>query len=445
MARTPLRITTALDRWTIKSDAVGNRTDYGYDTQGRLTTVTQAAVVNPSTGVSVRPVTTYGYDQYGNQTSITDANGHVTTFAFDAFGHQLTTTLPAASGVSGTETSTYNNFGDLDTQTDFDGNVTKYIYDYEQTGGTTLGRLMEVDYTPAGSNTIQTKVTYHYDSLGRQDKIIETTGGVARETDTTYDSEQSHHAGDLTRRYDQLRLQRCDRSGDEAWTTQTEVDYGYDAMGRLSTVTESKRAGTVLSTPTVSTYTYSPYTGNTMALTITAGSSTLETTTYGYDTKREWLTSVTNKDGSGNTLSSFNYTRRTDGLIAQETESVVQPNATTVTGTTVYTYDALDRLTVEAYTGSVGGTSLHRRNYTLDLVGNRTKETVTGAGAESVTDTYNARDELSTEAVTVGGTTTTTTFGYDSNGSETTVTTNGVLQQTLVYDARGRLVQVMQR
>ena len=89
----------------------------------------------------------------------------------------------------------------------------------------------------------------------------------------------------------------------------------------------------------------------------------------------------------------------------------------------------------------MAGTS-YTASYTLDLVGNRLSETVTGAGAESVLDTYNARDELLSEATTASGTTTTTAYGYDANGSQTTTTTNGVLQQTQVYDARGRLVQV---
>jgi RHS repeat-associated protein len=421
-------------------DAVGNRTDYAYDSQGRLTTVTQAAVVNPATGLSVRPVTTYSYDQYGDRTSIIDANGHVTQFTFDAFGHQLTRTLPAVNGTSVTETSTYNTFGDLYTHTDFNGNVTKEIYDYEQTGGTGLGRLMEVDYFKAGSSTVETKVTYHYDSLGRQDKVFETTAGVTRETDTSYDAEG--HITQVTAPEGTINSAYSDLTGLETkvWTTQTEVDYGYDASGRLQTVTEAKRAGTVLSTPTVGTYTFDSNTGNTLTLTITSGASTLETTSYGYDPSRHWLVSVTNKDGSGNTLSSFTYTRRVDGQINQETESVQQPDGSTKSGTETYVYDGLDRLTQESWTGT--GADSYTNQYTLDLVGNRISETVTGAGAKSVVNTYDARDELLTTQTTTSGTSVTTSFGYDKNGSQITIMTAGVLQQTLVYDARGRLVQV---
>jgi RHS repeat-associated protein len=209
----------------------------------------------------------------------------------------------------------------------------------------------------------------------------------------------------------------------------------------LQTVTESKRAGAVLSTPTVSTYTYDPDTGNTLALTITSGASTLETTLYGYDPTRHWLTGVTNEDGSGNILSAFTYSRRADGQITQETESVRQPDGSTDTGTTTYKYDGLDRLTEEAYAGSLAGTS-YTADYMMDLVGNRVSEAVTGAGAKSVMNTYNARDELTTAAITASGTTVTTVFEYDDNGSQTTISAGGVLQQTLVYDARNRLVEV---
>jgi RHS repeat-associated protein len=421
-------------------DAVGNRTDCGYDAQGRLVTVTQPAVINPANGQSVRPVTTYAYDRYGDQTSITDANGHVTSFTYDALGRQTSETLPAANGLSATETTTYNSFGDVDTRTDFNGNVTKYIYDYEQPGGTTLGRLMEFDYTPTGSSTVQSKVTCQYDPLGRQVKVIETTGGVTRETDTTYDAE--NRVTQVTSPEGTIDYAYSDQTGLETkiWTSQSETDFGYDAMGRLQSVTESKRGGAVLSTPTVSTYAYDRYTGNTLSLTISSGASTLETTTYGYDPQHHWLTSVTNTDGSGNTLSSFTYTRRADGRINGETESVQQPDGSTRTGTETYIYDALDRLTQESWNSSAGDS--YTIQYALDLVGNRLGETVTGTGAKTATDTYNARDELVSETTTGGGTTTATTFGYDANGSQTTVTANGILQQTNVYDARGRLVQV---
>src|SRR5262249_41257415 len=161
-----------------------------------------------------------------------------------------------------------NSFGDLATQTDFDGNVTHYVYDYEQPGGATLGRLMEVDFYPPNSDTIQTKVTYHYDALGRQDEVIETTSGVRRETDTTYDAQgnvTSVPPPEGTIHYTYSAVTGLETS---VSTSQSETDFGYDALGRLQTVTESKRAGVVLSTPTVSTYAYDPDTGNTISLTI---------------------------------------------------------------------------------------------------------------------------------------------------------------------------------
>ena len=80
------------------TDAAGQATDYAYDNLGHLVSVTKAAVFDPATGLTVRPITQYGYNGYGNQTSITDALGRVTSFAFDDFGSQLSRTLPTVAG-----------------------------------------------------------------------------------------------------------------------------------------------------------------------------------------------------------------------------------------------------------------------------------------------------------------------------------------------------------
>ena len=128
---------------------------------------------------------------------------------------------------------------------DFDGNATKYIYDYEVPGDTTLGRLVETDYYAAGSGTIETKVTYEYDALGRVIEVDETTGGVTRQTDTTYDAQgnvTSVTFPEGTINYTYSPVTGLETS---VWTSQSETDFGYDAMGRLSTVTESKRAGVI--------------------------------------------------------------------------------------------------------------------------------------------------------------------------------------------------------
>jgi YD repeat-containing protein len=71
------------------TDAVGSVTDYVYDTNGNLSTVT--APSNNDAGT--RPVTTYGYDALGRVTSVTDPLTHVTTYTYDVLDRVATVTL----------------------------------------------------------------------------------------------------------------------------------------------------------------------------------------------------------------------------------------------------------------------------------------------------------------------------------------------------------------
>jgi RHS repeat-associated protein len=112
--------------------------------------------------------------------------------------------------------------------------------------------------------------------------------------------------------------------------------------------------------------------------------------------------------------------------------------------TATYTYDALNRLTREQVSHDPAPD--YATDYTLDLVGNRTKKLTTkGDGSvERVEGTFDARDRLTQEQfynVASGGTPLTTiTYDYDPNGSLTTrqnVTTGDRLTQ--VWDVRGRL------
>jgi YD repeat-containing protein len=77
------------------------------------------------------------------------------------------------------------------------------------------------------------------------------------------------------------------------------------------------------------------------------------------------------------------------------------------------------------------------KEYTLDLVGNRTRlvETKEGLSPVTTTNTYNARDQLltaTTAAVTI-------TYSYDSNGS-LIMQVGGGETSTFDWDIRGRLI-----
>jgi YD repeat-containing protein len=90
---------------------------------------------------------------------------------------------------------------------------------------------------------------------------------------------------------------------DETSTTNSDIIYGYDELGRVQTVTVTKQNGVTLGTSLVITYHYTPV-GNIWYITYPNGTET----DYGYNSLNR-LTSVTNKlTSSGNILGSYSYT-----------------------------------------------------------------------------------------------------------------------------------------
>jgi RHS repeat-associated protein len=346
------------------------------------------------------------------------------------------------------ESKTYNGYGQPLTHTDFKGQVSKYFYDTDpgradpQNPSLRLGRLTAVEYyVNAGASTPAEAVQYRYDREGRQDNVIDSVAGT---TDYGYDADgrlvrvmgaagpaQTIHYG-----YDAAtgRLTRMS-------TDKSEALYGHDKLGRLQTVTLTKRDGVTLTNQERTEYAFD-LAGNLMTITQKVGTPVVLTSTLGYDALNR-LTSRVNKDGANNTLSSFTYTRLADGQISGLTETVKQPGGTFVDTTATYTYDALNRL-VREEVNTAGTADDYTIDYTLDLVSNRVKKLTTrGSGVvERVEGTFDARDRLTQEQIynaAVGGTLLDTiTNGYDHNGSLTLRQTTSGSKTEQTWDLRGR-------
>jgi RHS repeat-associated protein len=327
--------------------------------------------------------------------------------------------------------------------------VTKYFYDTDsgradpQNPSLRLGRLTAVEYYVTATATTPTEtVQYRYDAEGRRDKVLDSVAGT---TDYDYDAEgrllrvqgPSGLAQTLNYSYDAAtgRLTRT-------WTDKSDIQYVYDKLGRLQTLTLVQRNGAVLANAEQTQYGFD-LAGNLTTITQRVGTVVVHTATLGYDALNR-LTSRVNRDGANNTLSSFSYTRRADGQITGLTETVQQPLGPDVTTTAVYTYDALNRL-VREVVDTAGTADDYTTDYTLDLVGNRIRRLTTkGSGVvERVEGTFDVRDRLTQEqfydAATGGTLTNTLTYGYDANGSLTTRTTTTGASLTQVWDVRGRL------
>ncbi|HXG08426.1 MAG TPA: hypothetical protein VNK04_01425, partial [Gemmataceae bacterium] len=325
------------------------------------------------------PVTRYVYDIYGNHIQTTDARGRVTRWTYDEFGQERSRTLPEVAGQPvAVETKTYNGYGQLLTHTDFKGQVAKYFYDTDpgradsQNPSLRLGRLTAVEYyVSVSASTPAETVQYRYDTDGRRDKVIDSVAGT---TDYDYDPE-----GRLRRVMGPAGLAQTIHYGyDDAtgqltrmWTDQSEVQYVHDKLGRLQTVTLTKRNGVALAAAEQTEYGYDAV-GNLTSMTQKVGTAVVLTAALGYDALNR-LTSRVNRDSAGNTLSSFSYTRALDGQITNLTETVKQPDGTSITTIANYTYDALNRL-VREQVDTVGTADDYTIDYTLDLVGNRLKK-----------------------------------------------------------------------
>ena len=105
---------------------------------------------------------------------------------------------------------------------------TTYHYD-------ALGRVYEKDYT--GTASPET-VTYQFDSLGRENQITDTVvGQAARLTSFTFDVENrltsiATPQGTINYGYNDATAWHT-----HTFTTNSDIVYGYDLLGRLQTVT----------------------------------------------------------------------------------------------------------------------------------------------------------------------------------------------------------------
>lgn len=376
-------------RLTRNTDAAGHATNYGYDAANRLTTVTA-----PDTSV-----TSYAYDDVGNLTTRTDALTHPTTYAYDDANRLTTATNPLAKSWS----YSYDATGNLIRIVDAANATTSYGYD-------ALNRLTSIDYDDSTPD-----VTYGYDGNDNRTAMTDGAGNetyvydaldqltqTSRGTDTFsygYDG-----AGNVTRRtYPDGRV----------------IDYSYDDDGPMAAVTSLARA---------TTYLYDAA-GNLTQTTLPTGNGYTETRTYDRAAR---LTEVRNAK-SGTTLSFAQYAY----------DPVGNPTSTTtISGTTTYGYDLLDRLT----SASGGGLDL---SYVYDAVGNRASETrPTG----TTTYTYNAGDQLTATSGPNG----TVPFSHDADGNQTQAgprafaydlanrlksTTEGPSTTTYSYDGDGVRLQ----
>jgi RHS repeat-associated protein len=409
---------------------------------------------SPATGTRLMSVAgswgdtvSYGYDTAGRMVSVTRPGGVTSTYTNDPVSGLLTA-ITDPSGVREV-LNVYNTSRQVISQTAASGAVTTFTYDG-------VARSTKV-HDPVTN----TDLTYTHDLLGRVVSITDPYGKIVTRS---WDA-QSNPTSAVNRNGTSL-ANTFDASNNLLTATDPKTGvtaYTYDSLNRVKSVKDP--AGNIslysyVGTDRLPTTATDPQ-GHVGSNVITNGlimSSTdpdLVTTTYTYTGRQ--VASVT--DGLGNTTSYLYDTlgRRTKTTLpsgkfsttAYDTASRVTSQTAFDGGVTVYTYDLTGRpLTVTDPTNAV-------TSNTYDTAGRLA--TSTAANGAVSTYTYDGDNQL-VSTLLPGGPTTSQTYGplgrvltqtdelgrvttytYDVAGNQATVTAPDGGVSTTTYDAQGRV------
>lgn len=372
-----------------ETDALGRRTEYGYDSAGNVTSITELA------GTANAGTTSFAYDPTYNQpTSITDPLNHIRLFAYDPKGNLTSITDPLGKKT----TFTYTRRGLLLSATDPLNNTTVFGYELGDFAAMTdpLGRTTRQFLDAGGRITAETdalgnRTTIQYDPLNRITRVVNPTGG---ETSYTYDMNGNVlSVTDPRGKTTSFTYNSMDRAATRTDPLLRQESYEYDAAGNLTKLTDRRGKVTTFRYDALDRRTF---TG--LGTVVEGGNTTYESTIeYGYD--------------AGDRLTSA---------------------VDSVTGTITHTYDGLDRLTSEA---TPEGTV----TYAYDGADRRT--TMTVAGQPVATYSYDNADRLT--QIVQGGSTVALT--YDDAGRRTSLTLPNGTSTAYGYDVASQLTTLTHR
>jgi len=382
-----------------------------YDGSGRGQTSQRGSGAN---------LTTFAYNSNGT-TTVTNPFGVADTYTFTTFQG-----IPKVTGISRAATSTtaaatrtfgYDSNGYLNSETDWNGNDTTLVnntqgnpttVNYAVGSAVTFTKTISYDPTfirlPHQIVTPGLTSTFAYDTLGNPltrtdldtttNTVPYSTNGQSRVTTFTWST---------TGQETSIKLPRTDVT---AKTT-----FGYDTTGALTSVTDALSHQTKITA----------HTGGGLPLTVVDPNSV--TTTLTYDARLNLHTQTIDTAGG-------NYTTTWNWDPAQFVGSVVKPDGSTLT----FGHDTAHRLT------SVTDLLSNNITYTLDALGDKTLVQFKN-NTNLVTASHSADfDALGRITSDIGGMNQTTTFTYDPQGNNLTITPpspSGEITQT--FDALNRL------
>jgi RHS repeat-associated protein len=368
-----------------------NLVNFVYDTQGRLTTVTQGSGMEARTN-------TISYNALNQISSITDPLFRNIVFNYDLAGRITRQMLPDGR--------------EINYLYDANGNVTSITPPSRPSHAFTYTPVnLEEQYLPPSplwgeGGGEGWKTTYSY-NLDKQVTLITRPDGQTVSLD--YDT-----GG---------RLSTMTSSGVIPAQAGIQIGYTYDSAGRLSTISN---VGQSLSFA----YDGSLLTGTTWSGTVSVGF------TYNNDFH---ITSETVNGGN-----SVNFTYDNDGLLTgagsltltRNTQNGLITGTTLGSTTTSQSYNGFGELS--QYTANYSGSQIFNTQYTRDALGRITQkvETVAGTNTDTYTYSYDLAGRLtqvSKNGVTVSQ------YGYDSNSNRISYVGQG-LSLAGTYDNQDRLL-----
>ncbi|HVU09389.1 MAG TPA: LamG-like jellyroll fold domain-containing protein [Verrucomicrobiae bacterium] len=406
----------AIGQLVFGKDQLGLETDYQYDSLGRMTNIILPSVFNPEGGTNANPQFGYQYDSYGNLLDIRDSKGRETKFTYDALGELISRTLPLLQ----TNFNAYNALGQLAYSVDFKGQSNVVVYD-------SLGRVATNYLYAAGATTPGQTNIFLYDANGRLYQTIRPEGVTTFQYNL--DGQMTNMVspeGWISYEYDPAMNYLT-----RAYTMNSDVRYGYDALNRLNAVTVMERDGVALTTPEVTTNDYTAL-GSLQDVYYPSGVYAA----YQYDVMNR-LTNLIYQLGTIN-LATYSYQADAAGRRTNAVEILRQENGSYLTNTLAWQYDNLNRLTNEALICSVSSAG-YTNSYAYDLAGNRLGKVHVGNSLETITYQYNQNDELTNETSSVNPT---VAYLYDANGSLTNKTA-GTTVNRYAYNLENKLAAMV--
>ncbi|RAP56919.1 hypothetical protein BTJ49_12320 [Oleiagrimonas sp. MCCC 1A03011] len=374
--------------------------------------------------------------QPGDLHTVTDALGHVTTIdSYDADGRVTRTTDPngvhtdltytprgwlASRSVGGATTSfTYTPYGAVASVTDPDGVTTSYTYDDAH-------RL--TDITDAQGNSIH----YTLDAAGNKTKeqVLDSSGTVLRTTSRTFNT-----LGELTSVVDGLNntvfnagfTDSYDANGNlvhSANALGTEKEMGYDALNRLVSVIRDYNGTNTDTANTQSTMAYDAM-DRVTGVTDPDNLSTI----YTYDGLGD-RTSLQSPD-TGTSTDTFDAA----GNRLTHTDAKGQVSTST--------YDALNRLATQQYTDSTLDVAYHydEADSVTGCSGSYPVGRLTRIvkGDTTTTYCYDAHGNVTKKTQNQNGTVATVAYGYSGGDRLQSVTYPDGTEADYAYDSDGRM------